>query len=85
MGSLPRRIAAVTLTTAALLGVAGTAATSASATTIRYFKAYGVNPTYAAPRAWAAAHAAGYTDDQCSQESDMVVPGYWQVVVTCVS
>ncbi|MFJ3791314.1 hypothetical protein [Kitasatospora sp. NPDC090091] len=83
MGSLPRRIAAVTLTTAALLGVAG-AATGASATTIRYFKASGVNPGVAASHAWAAAHAAGFTNDQCSQESDMIVPGYWQVVVTCV-
>ncbi|MFF2351028.1 hypothetical protein ACFVVL_14715 [Kitasatospora sp. NPDC058115] len=84
MGSLPRRVAAVTLTTAALLGLAGVT-TSASAATIRYFKAYGVNPTYAAPRAWAAAHAAGYTDDQCSQENELISPGYWQVIVTCVS
>ncbi len=83
MVSLPRRIAAVTLTAAALLGVAGTA--DASATTIKYFKAYGVNPVYASNRAWAAAHAAGYTDDQCGAESDVVSPGYWQVVVTCVS
>ncbi|MFF7453430.1 hypothetical protein [Kitasatospora sp. NPDC008115] len=84
MGSLPRRIAAVTLTTATLLGLAG-AATSASATTIRYFKAYGPNPSYAAPRAWAAAHAAGYTDAQCSQETEVISPGYWEVIVTCVS
>ncbi|MDY0813111.1 hypothetical protein [Kitasatospora purpeofusca] len=84
MGSLPRRIAAVTLATAALLGAAGTAAT-ASATTIRYFKAYGVNPSTAATRAWSAAHAAGYTDDQCSAENEVISPGYWQVIVTCVS
>ncbi|MFE6866136.1 hypothetical protein ACFVFS_06235 [Kitasatospora sp. NPDC057692] len=84
MGSLPRRLAAVTLTTAALLGLAGTA-TSASAATIRYFKAYGPNPGIAAPRAWAAAHAAGYTNDQCSQENEVIAPGYWQVIITCVS
>ncbi|MET8699817.1 hypothetical protein ACFVUH_16770 [Kitasatospora sp. NPDC058032] len=84
MGSLPRRTAAVALTTAALLGLAGTA-TSASATTIRYFKAYGPNPAVAAPRAWAAAHAAGYTDAQCGQENEVISPGYWQVIVTCVS
>ncbi|GAA1385894.1 hypothetical protein GCM10009639_08940 [Kitasatospora putterlickiae] len=84
MGSLPRRIAAVTLTTAALLGLAGTAS-GAQAATIRYFKAYGTNPTYAAPHAWAAAHAAGYTDDQCAQENEVIAPGYWVVIVTCVS
>ncbi|MFB7620738.1 hypothetical protein [Kitasatospora sp. NPDC056181] len=84
MISLPRRIAAVTLASAALLGFAG-AATNASASTVKYFKAYGVNPVYAGNRAWAAAHAAGYTDDQCGAESDVISPGYWVVVVTCVS
>ncbi|MER7753271.1 hypothetical protein [Kitasatospora sp. NPDC097643] len=83
MGSLPRRIAAVTLTTAALLGIAG-AATDASATTTRYFKAYGTNPTYAVNHVWAAAHAAGYTDDQCNQEVEVISPGYWEVILTCV-
>ncbi|MFF7590632.1 hypothetical protein ACFZCK_24415 [Kitasatospora purpeofusca] len=84
MGSLPRRIAAVTLTTAALLGVAGTAA-EASVTATKYFRAYGPNPSAATTRAWAAAYAAGYTDAQCSSEAEVISPGYWQVIVTCVS
>jgi hypothetical protein len=84
MGSLPRRIAAVTLGAAALLGVAGGAST-ASATTIAHFRSSGSNPVYAGQRAWAAAYAAGYTDAQCGQETDQPSRGYWVVIVTCVS
>ncbi|MEV6974072.1 hypothetical protein [Kitasatospora sp. NPDC093806] len=83
MSSLPRRIAAVTLTAAALLGAAG-AATSASAATVQYFRGGGPNPSAAVNRALSAAYAAGYTADQCNSEVDLVVPGYWRVVVTCV-
>ncbi|MFD7412753.1 hypothetical protein ACFVZ3_05745 [Kitasatospora purpeofusca] len=84
MGSLPRRIAAVTVATAALLGAAGTAA-DASTTATKLFRAYGPNPSAATNRAWAAAHAAGFTDAQCSSEVEVIAPGYWEVIVTCVN
>jgi hypothetical protein len=86
MGSLPRRLAAATLAAAALLGVAGSVTTaSAAPATVRVFRAYGPNPVYAAPRAWAQAYAAGFTTDQCAQDNEVVSPGYWEVFVTCVS
>jgi hypothetical protein len=83
MGSLPRRIAAVTLAAAAVLGLAGTA--DAMAATTRYFRAYGPNPVVAGQHAWAAAHAAGYTDAQCYSDNEVIAPGYWEVIVSCYS
>ncbi|MEK2492669.1 hypothetical protein WN990_24270 [Kitasatospora purpeofusca] len=84
MSSLPRRIAAVTLATAALLGAAGTAA-EASTTATKLFRTYGPNPAAATNRAFAAAHAAGYTDAQCTSEVEVIAPGYWEIILTCVN
>ncbi|MEV0191160.1 hypothetical protein AB0I39_21785 [Kitasatospora purpeofusca] len=84
MSSLPRRIAAIALATSALLGAAGTTA-EASTTATRLFRAYGVTPSDATTRAMVAAHAAGFSDDQCSSEIEPVSPRYWQAIVTCVN
>ncbi|MER5636067.1 hypothetical protein ABT095_03845 [Kitasatospora sp. NPDC002227] len=84
MVSLPRRAAAVALLAAGLLGFAGTA-TEASATTVRYFYGSGPNAGIATQHAWNLALAAGYTDSQCSSETDLIAPGYWKTTVTCVT
>jgi hypothetical protein len=83
MTSLPRRIAAVTLTAAAMLGLAGVTTTASAAS--MSFVGTGQDAYRANQSAWAQAHAAGYTTGQCDADTEMAAPHYWTTVLTCLN
>ncbi|MER5635486.1 hypothetical protein ABT095_00830 [Kitasatospora sp. NPDC002227] len=83
MTSLPRRIAAVSLTAATLLALAGVTTTASAAS--GYFVGTGQDSYTARQSAYSQAHAAGYTNAQCDLDVQTLAPHFWQATLTCIS
>ncbi|AUG74998.1 hypothetical protein CFP65_0008 [Kitasatospora sp. MMS16-BH015] len=83
MTSLPRRIAAVSLTAATLLAGAGALTTASAAS--GYFVGTGRDSYTARQAAYSQANAAGFTASQCDLDTETLAPHYYQATLTCTN